>query len=145
MIFLDSKVKMYKFQPKINRFLGYFTLISIPLMILILIYNFNIYAMFGIIAMSILVVLLCYWCNNSRIEIYDDKIISYVFKKYVFELKKIKSLSVNDHGYILLDYNGKVYLISGFIDFLLQDCNTLKNKELVEEINQKIKHLKRWK
>ena len=142
---MDSKVKIYKLQPKINRFLSYFSLIGIPLMIIILIYNFNFYALLGIIAMSIFLVVLCYWCNNSRIEIYDDKIISYVFKKRVFELKKIKSLSVNDHGYILLDYNGKVYLISGFIDFLLQGCNTLKNKELVEEINQKIKHLKRWK
>ena len=142
---MDSKVKIYKYQPKIIRFLGYFTLILIPLMILILIYNFNIYAMFGIITMSIFVVLLCYWCNNSRIEIYDDKIISYVFKKRVFELKKIKSLSVNDHGYILLDYNVKVYRICGFIDFLTQSCNIEKNKALVTEINSKIKKLKKWK
>ena len=32
------------------------------------------------------------WYNNFRIEIFDEKIINYGFKKHIFELKKIKSL-----------------------------------------------------
>lgn len=142
---MNKEFKSYKFQPKINRILSYFCLIMIPLMIIVLIYNFNIYAMLGIIVMSILVIFLFYWCNNSKIEIYDDKIIYYGFKKHIFELKKIKSLSVEKRGFILLEYEGKIYRISGFISFLDQWCDKEKNEALVEEINKKIKKLKRWK
>lgn len=142
---MNNEFKSYKFQPKINRILSYFCLIIIPLMIIVLIYNFNVYAMLGIVVMSILVVLLCYWCNNLRIEIFDEKIINYGFKKHIFELKKIKSLSVEKRGFISLEYEGKIYKINGFISFLSKWCDKEKNEALVEEINRKIKKLKRWK
>ena len=142
---MNNEFKTYKFQPKINRILSCFCLITIPLMIIVLIYNFNIYALLGIIVMSIFVVLLCYWCNNFKIEIYDDKIINYGFKKNIFELEKIKSLSVEKRGFISLEYDGKIHRINGFISFLDQWCDKEKNEVLVEEINKKIKKLKRLK
>ena len=142
---MNHEFKTYKFQPKINRVLSYFCLVLIPLMIIVLVYNFNVYALLGIIVLSIFIVLLCYWCNNFKIEIYDDKIINYGFKKYLFELKKIKSLSVEKQGFISLEYDGKIYIINGFISFLHKWCDKEKNEVLVEEINKKIKKLKRWK
>lgn len=142
---MNNEFKTYKFQPKINRVLSYFCLVSIPLMIIVLVYNFNVYALLGIIVLSIFIVLLCYWCNNFKIEIYDDKIINYGFKKYLFELKNIKSLSVEKQGFISLEYDGKIYRINGFISFLSKWCDKEKNEVLVEEINKKIKKLKRWK
>ena len=142
---MNNEFKTYKFQPKINRVLSYFCLVSIPLMIIVLVYNFNVYALLGIIVLSIFIVLLCYWCNNFKIEIYDDKIINYGFKKYLFELKNIKSLSVEKQGFISLEYDGKIYRINGFISFLSKWCDKEKNEVLVDEINKKIKKLKRWK
>ena len=56
-----------------------------------------------------------------------------------------KCVLIKENGYILLDYNVKVYRICGFIDFLTQSCNIEKNKALVTEINSKIKKLKKWK
>ncbi len=55
MIIMNSKIKAYKFNHIIIRIISYIALVVIPCMIIILIYNFNIFAMLGIVAMSILI------------------------------------------------------------------------------------------
>ncbi len=140
---MNSKIKAYKFNHIIIRILSYIALVVIPCMIIILIYNFNIFAMLGIVAMSILICFICFWCNRFRIELFDDKVIYYGFRKHVFEYSKIHSLIVEKHGYIQLEYNKKVYRIAGFISPLTGWYSEEKNINLVDEINAIRKRIER--
>ncbi len=142
MITIDKKIKSYKFQPMIHRICGYFSLILIPCMIVILIYNYGFCALLGVIGISIIVLLFCWLVNRFRIEIYDDKIINYGFKKSVFDISKISSLTVEKRGFIQLEYENKLYKFAGFISFLSRWPDEEKNKDLVIKINKIIKELK---
>ena len=69
------KREIIKFHSKISRVLSFFILLIIPSLIIALIYNFNIYALIGIIAISILSILIVTWVNSRGIVIEEDKII----------------------------------------------------------------------
>ncbi len=131
---MNSKIKTYKFYHIVIRVLSYFVLLVIPCFIIVLIYSFNIYAILGIIAISIWACFICFWNNRVRIEIYDDKIIYYGLRKHVFEYRQISYLII-EKGIIKLMYNEKVYRIAGFINPLIGWINEEKNKNLVDEIN----------
>ena len=58
------KKEIIRFHSKISRILSFFMLLVIPVLIIILIYNFNVFAMFGIITISIFIILIVYWINS---------------------------------------------------------------------------------
>lgn len=140
---MNSKIKKYHFYHRFIRILSFFPLVTIPCLIIVLIYNFNIYGMLGMIAISIFIGFICFWDNWYRIELYDDKMIYYGFRKHIFEYRKIHSLIVEKHGYIQLEYDKKVYRIAGFITPLTGWYNEEKNINLVNEINDICKKIDR--
>ena len=78
------KREIIKFHSKISRVLSFFILLIIPSLIIALIYNFNIYALIGIIALSILSILIVTWVNSRGIVIEEDKIIFVEFSKKLY-------------------------------------------------------------
>lgn len=73
--------EIIKFHSKVSRVFSYFLLLTIPAFIIGLIYSFNIFSLFGIIAISILFVLIVIWINSRGIIIEEDKIIFIEFSK----------------------------------------------------------------
>ena len=139
---MNSTTKIYKFNHILIRILCYISLLGIPGFIIALVYNFNIFALLAIIATSILMCLLCFWCNRFGVELLGDKIIFYNFRKHIFYYDKINNLEVEKHGFIQLEYNEKTYKFAGFVSHLTGWCNEEKNKDLVEEIKKRIKSLR---
>ncbi len=139
---MNSKIKIYKFNHILIRILCYIVLLAIPGLIVALVYNFNIFALLGTIAISILMCLLCFWCNRFGVELLEDKIIFYNFRKHILDYDKINRLEVEKHGFIQLEYNEKSYKFAGFVSPLTGWYNEEKNKDLVEEINKRIKSIR---
>lgn len=139
---MNSKTKIYKFNHILIRILCYISLLGIPGFIIALVYNFNIFALLAIIAISILMCLLCFWCNRFGVELLGDKIIFYNFRKHIFYYDKINNLEVKKHGFIQLEYNEKTYKFAGFVSPLTGWYNEEKNKDLVEEINERMKSVR---
>ena len=139
---MNSKTKIYIFNHILIRILCYIALLGIPGFIIALVYNFNVIALFAIIAISILMCLSCFWCNRFGVEILEDKIIFYNFRKHIFYYDKINNLEVEKHGFIQLEYNKKTYKFAGFVSPLTGWCNEEKNKDLVEEINKRMKSVR---
>lgn len=137
------KREVIKFHSKITRILSFFLLLTIPAFVMGLIYSFNVYALFGIIAISILFVLIVIWINNRGIIIEEDKIIFIEFSKKTILIKDINSLSLGKNGVIVVSYNGKSILRAGYIDFLSKVSNEEKNKELIEKINV-LRNIRKW-
>lgn len=135
--------EIIKFHSKVSRVFSYFLLLTIPAFIIGLIYSFNIFALFGIIAISILFVLIVIWINNRGIIIEEDKIIFIEFSKKTILIKDISSLSLGKNGVIVVSYNGKSILRVGYIDFLSKVSNEEKNKELIEKINV-LRNIRKW-
>lgn len=135
--------EIIKFHSKVSRVFSYFLLLTIPAFIIGLIYSFNIFALFGIIAISILFVLIVIWINNRCIIIEEDKIIFIEFSKKTILIKDINSLSLGKNGVIVVSYNGKSILRAGYIDFLSKVSNEEKNKELIEKINV-LRNIRKW-
>ena len=134
------KKEIIRFHSKISRILSFFMLLVIPVLIIILIYNFNVFAMFGIITISIFIILIVYWINSRGVIIEDNKIIFLEFFKKAFLAKEIESLNIGKIGDIVIIYNGKEFHKAGYIDFLSKFPNEEKNKDLINEINQLRKH-----
>ena len=101
------KREVIKFHSKITRILSYFLLITIPIFVIGLLYSFNIYALFGIIGISILFILIVCWINCRGIIIEEDKIIFIEFSKKVISIDDIESLDLGKTGDIVISYNGK--------------------------------------
>lgn len=136
---MEKEPRIYKFSHKFHRILCYFSLLMIPLLLIVLIYNFNVLGLFICISLSILVVLLCYWYNNLKLILYEDKIILHNFKKHIFLLHEIQTVSLEERGYIKFVYNDKIYLTSGFICIFFGEPNKEKNVELVKLIKKEMK------
>ena len=135
--------EIIKFHSKVSRVFSYFLLLTIPAFIIGLIYSFNIFALFGIIAISILFVLIVIWINSRGIIIEEDKIIFIEFSKKTILIKDINSLSLGKNGVIVVSYNGKSILRAGYIDFLSKAPNEEKNKEVIEKINV-LRNIRKW-
>lgn len=135
--------EIIKFHSKVSRVFSYFLLLTIPAFIIVLIYSFNIFALFGIIAISILFVLIVIWINSRGIIIEEDKIIFIEFSKKTILIKDINSLSLGKNGFIVVSYNGKSILRAGYIDFLSKAPNEEKNKEVIEKINV-LRNIRKW-
>ena len=134
------KKEIIRFHSKISRILSFFMLLLIPALIIILIYNFNVFAMFGIITISIFTILIVYWINYRGVIIEENKIIFLEFSKKEFLIKDIESLNIGKIGAIVIIYNGKEFHKTGYIDFLSKFPNEEKNKDLINKINQLKKH-----
>lgn len=135
--------EIIKFHSKVSRVFSYFLLLTIPSFIIVLIYSFNIFALFGIIAISILFVLIVIWINSRGIIIEEDKIIFIEFSKKTILIKDINSLSLGKNGFIVVSYNRKSILRAGYIDFLSKAPNEEKNKEVIEKINV-LRNIRKW-
>lgn len=135
--------EIIKFHSKVSRVFSYFLLLTIPAFIIVLIYSFNIFALFGIIAISILFVLIVIWINSRGIIIEEDKIIFIEFSKKTILIKDINSLSLGKNGVIVVSYNGKSILRAGYIDFLSKAPNEEKNKEVIGKINV-LRNIRKW-
>ena len=129
------KREIIKFHSKISRVLSFFILLIIPSLIITLIYNFNIYALIGIIALSILSILIVTWVNSRGIVIEEDKIIFVEFSKKTILIEDVESLNLGKNGCIVISYNGKIIHRAGYIDFLSKLPNEEKNKEVIKKIN----------
>lgn len=138
------KNKRVYFFPKFVRILMCFTLIVIPILLYVLIVNFEISGLILIIFMSLIIIYFCYFLNTYGFNIDENEVIYYGFLKHVFEVKNIKSISVTEKGAIELVYNNKKYRIAGYIDFLTETSNPEKNKELVLFLNKKYFEKKKW-
>lgn len=138
------KNKRVYFFPKFVRILMCFTLIVIPILLYVLIVNFEISGLILIIFMSLIIIYFCYFLNTYGFNIDENEVIYYGFLKHVFEVKNIKSISVTEKGAIELVYNNKKYRIAGYIDFLTETSNPEKNKELVVLLNKKYFEKKKW-
>lgn len=134
------KKEIIRFHSKISRILSFFMLLLIPALIIILIYNFNVFAMFGIITISIFIILIVCWINYRGLIIEENKIIFLEFSKKEFLIKDIKYLNIGKIGDIVIIYNGKEFHKVGYIDFLSKFPNEEKNKDLINKINQLRKH-----
>lgn len=134
------KKEIIRFHSKISRILSFFMLLLIPALIIILIYNFNVFAMFGIITISIFIILIVCWINYRGLIIKENKIIFLEFSKKAFLTKEIESLNIGKIGDIVIIYNGKEFHKAGYIDFLSKFPNEEKNKNLINKINQLRKH-----
>lgn len=77
----NIKKEIIRFHSKISRILSFFMLLVIQALIIILIYNFNVFAMFGIITISIFIILIVYWINSRGVIIKENKIIFLEFSK----------------------------------------------------------------
>ena len=130
------KKEIIRFHSKISRILSFFMLLVIPALIIILIYNFNVFAMFGIIAISIFIILIVCWLNYRGVIIEENKIIFLEFSKKDFLTNDIESLNIGKIGDIVIIYNGKEFHKAGYIDFLSKFSNEEKNKDLINKINQ---------
>ena len=138
------KNKRVYFFPKFVRILMCFTLIVIPILLYVLIVNFEISGLILIIFMSLIIIYFCYFLNTYGFNINENEVIYYGFLIHVFEVKNIKSISVTEKGAIELVYNNKKYRIAGYIDFLTETSNPEKNKELVLFLNKKYFEKKKW-
>ena len=136
----NMKKEIIRFHSKISRILSFFMLLVIPALIIILIYNFNVFAMFGIITISIFIILIVYWINSRGVIIEDNKIIFLELFKKVFLTKEIESLNIGKIGDIVIIYNGKEFHKACYIDLLSKLPNEEKNKDLINKINQLRKH-----
>lgn len=141
-VFMENK-RVY-FVSKFIRISMYFILLVIPILIYVLIVNFEISGLILIIFMSSIIIYLCYFLNTYGFNINENEVIYYGFLKHVFEVKNIKSISVTEKGTIELVYNNKKYSIGGYIDFLTETSNLEKNKELVVLLNKKYFEKKKW-
>ena len=133
------KREIIRFYSKISRVLSFLVLLIIPSLIIVLIYNFNIYALIGIIAISTLCILIVTWVNNRGIVIEDDKITFVEFSKKTILIEDIESLNLGKNGCIIISYNGKITHRAGYIDFLSKLSNEEKNEEVIKKINDFIK------
>lgn len=129
------KREIIRFHSKISRVLSFLVLLIIPSLIIVLIYNFNIYALIGIIAISTLCILIVTWVNNRGIVIEDDKITFVEFSKKTILIEDIESLNLGKNGCIIISYNGKITHRAGYIDFLSKLPNEEKNEEVIKKIN----------
>lgn len=136
----NMKKEIIRFHSKISRILSFFMLLVIPALIIILIYNFNVFAMLGIITINIFIILIVYWINSRGVIIDENKIIFLEFYKKEFLIKDIESLNIGKIGDIVIIYNGKEFHKVGYIDFLFKFPNEGKNKDLINKINQLRKH-----
>ena len=134
------KKEIIRFHSKISRILSFFMLLAIPALIIILIYNFNVFAMFGIITISIFIILIVCWINYRGVIIEENKIIFLEFSKKAFLTKEIEYLNIGKIGDIVIIYSGKEFHKAGYIDFLSKFPNEEKNKDLINKINQLRKH-----
>lgn len=132
--------EIIRFHSKISRILSFLMLLVIPALIIILIYNFNVFAMFGIIIISLFIIFVVCWINYRSVIIEENKIIFLEFSKKEFLIKDIKSLNIGKIGDIIIIYNGKEFHKTGYIDFLSKLPNGEKNKYLINKINQLKKH-----
>lgn len=129
------KREVIKFHSKITRILSFFLLLTIPAFVIGLIYSFNIYALFGIIVISILFILIVIWVNCRGVILEEDKIIFLEFSKKVILLENVESLNLGRNGCIIISYNGKITQRAGYIDFLSKLPNEEKNEEVIKKIN----------
>ena len=105
----NMKKEIIRFHSKISRILSFFMLLLIPALIITLIYNFNVFAMFGIITISIFTILIVCWINSRGVIIEENKIIFLEFSKKEFLIKDIESLNIGKIGDIVIIYNGKEF------------------------------------
>ena len=140
MVNINMKKEIIRFHSKISRILSFFMLLVIPALIIILIYNFNVFTMFGIIIISLFIIFVVCWINSRGVIIEENKIIFLEFYKKEFLIKDIESLNIGKIGDIIIIYNGKEYHKAGYIDFLSKFPNEEKNKDLINKINQLKKH-----
>lgn len=136
--------KDFRFANKILKICGYVSLLCPILICIVLIFNFNIFALLVAITLFIFIIILNYYYHVNRIEVYNDRIEYYGFKKKVFFIDNIKLINVDEHGYIKLLYDEKKYMFVGYISMFYKMPNEEKNKELVEYINMQIKKNYRW-
>ena len=87
----NMKKEIIRFHSKLSRILSFFMLLVIPALILSLIYNFNVFAMFGIITISIFTILIVYWINYRGVIIEENKIIFLEFSKKSRKYEKYDS------------------------------------------------------
>ena len=99
------KREVIKFHSKTTRILSFFLLLTIPAFVIGLIYSFNIYALFGIIVISILFILIIIWVNCRGVIIEEDKIIFVEFSKKVILIENVESLNLGRNGCIVISYN----------------------------------------
>ena len=132
--------EIIRFHSKISRILSFFMLLLIPALIISLIYNFNVFAMFGIISISIFTILIVYLINYRGVIIEENKIIFLEFSKKEFLIKDIESLNIGKIGDIVIIYNGEEFHKTGYIEFLSKFPNDEKNIDLINKINQLRKH-----
>ena len=129
------KREMIRFHSKISRVLSFLVLLIIPSLIIVSIYNFNIYALIGIIAISTLCILIVTWVNNRGIVIEDDKITFVEFSKKTILIEDIESLNLGKKGCIIISYNGKIIHRARYNYFLSKLPNEEKNEEVIKKIN----------
>ena len=139
------KREVIKFHSKTTRILSFFLLLTIPAFVIGLIYSFNIYALFGIIVISILFILIIIWVNCRGVIIEEDKIIFVEFSKKVILIENVESLNLGRNGCIVISYNGKSIQRAGYIDFISKLPNEEKNKEIIKKIYKLIKNKERKK
>ena len=134
-----KKENKYYFYSKIHKFFGLVSLISIPALIVLLIFYFNVLLLIGTILFSAFVILLNIYFINNGIEIHKDKLIYYGFKKRKIEKIDIQSIELLNGIYILIKTKNINYRIPGYYDFLAKFPDSSKNKEFVELLNQCLK------
>ena len=134
-----KKENKYYFYSKIHKFFGLVSLISIPDLIVLLIFYFNVLLLIGTILFSAFVILLNIYFINNGIEIHKDLLIYYGFKKHKIEKIDIQSIELLNGIYILIKTKNKNYRIPGYYDFLAKFANSSKNKEFVELLNKWLK------
>lgn len=134
-----KKENKYYFYSKIHKFFGLVSLISIPALIVLLIFYFNVLLLIGTILFSAVVILLNIYFINNGIEIHKDILIYYGFKKHKIEKIDIQSFELLNGIYILIKTKNKNYRIPGYYDFLAKFPNSSKNKEFVELLNKWLK------
>ena len=141
---MKSKYKVFNFNNIVLSICGYISFLCPISISIILLFNFNIFVLFAVILLFIIIITLNFYYHINRIEVYDDRIEYYGLKKKTFKYQKIESIEVDKRGYIVIIYDKKKYLYSGYVSFLSQTSHYEKNNELVEYINTKIKKNNRW-
>jgi hypothetical protein len=135
---MNKKVKIFKFNNKVIRILTYISLLIIPILLMVIINNFNVQGLLFFLLISILLCFICYWCNTYKLVLYEDKFVLHNIFKKTFELDKIKSMSLEVYGSIKIVYNEKIYKIHGFTQFLSGASNEEKNNQMLKEINKNV-------
>ena len=142
---LEEVIKKVMWFPKTARI---FMLVFLPVWVIAftitLIYNFNVFAFIFFLFYTIFFCFLTYWMFTMKLVICKEYIFYQNFKKHIFEYNMIESIEVDDRGYISLLYDGKKYLLLGYMCWLTGTPNDDKNKELVEIITKNIKKKKKW-